>query len=165
MLSLENAFAEQDVVDFEDRVRKFLGPTGPLTFTAEPKIDGLSLSLRYEGGRLVQAATRGDGETGENVTANALTIADIPKSVTGAPAVMEVRGEVYMSHADFAALNERAAAVGGKAFCQSAQRRRRVAAPIGCHDHRRPAAAGFSPIPGASCPNRLALPRSLRCNA
>ncbi len=116
MLSLENAFADQDVADFEDRIAKFLGSGGPFTFTAEPKIDGLSLSLRYVGGRLVQAATRGDGETGENVTANALTIDDIPKTVTGAPQVMEVRGEVYMSHADFAALNDRQAQAGDKTF-------------------------------------------------
>jgi DNA ligase (NAD+) len=68
------------VADFEDRIRKYLGLTGPLSFTAEPKIDGLSLSLRYEGGRLVQAATRGDGEVGEDVTANARTIADIPQA-------------------------------------------------------------------------------------
>jgi DNA ligase (NAD+) len=116
MLSLENAFSDQDVLDFEDRVRKFLGASGPIAFTAEPKIDGLSLSLRYEGGSLVQAATRGDGETGENVTANAMTIADIPKSVSGAPDVMEVRGEVYMSHADFAALNARQTAAGDRQF-------------------------------------------------
>ena len=116
MLSLENAFADQDVLDFEDRIRKFLGVEGPIAFTAEPKIDGLSLSLRYEGGRLVQAATRGDGETGENVTANALTIADIPRQVINAPQVLEVRGEVYMSHADFAALNVRQAKTGDKTF-------------------------------------------------
>ena len=116
MLSLENAFADEDVQDFEDRIVKFLGLSGPVTFTAEPKIDGLSLSLRYENGRLVQAATRGDGETGENVTANAMTIADIPQTLAGAPQVLEVRGEVYMSHADFAALNARAEAAGDKTF-------------------------------------------------
>ena len=116
MLSLENAFDEADVDDFEDRVRKYLGYDGPLRFTAEPKIDGLSLSLRYEGGALVQAATRGDGEIGENVTENARTIADIPQKLTGAPAILEVRGEVYMSHADFQALNEGQAARGAKTF-------------------------------------------------
>ena len=116
MLSLENAFADQDVLDFGDRINKFLGLDGPIGFSAEPKIDGLSLSLRYQGGKLVQAATRGDGETGENVTANAMTIADIPKLVSGAPDIMEVRGEVYMSHADFAALNARPAADGDKTF-------------------------------------------------
>ena len=116
MLSLENAFDNADVADFEDRLRSFLGHTGPLSYTAEPKIDGLSLSLRYENGRLMQAATRGDGEVGENVTENARTIADIPQHLTGAPHVLEVRGEVYMSHADFAALNARQAAAGEKTF-------------------------------------------------
>jgi DNA ligase (NAD+) len=118
MLSLENAFSADEVREFDDRVRRFLGlaPDAPLAWLAEPKIDGLSLSLRYEGGRLVQAATRGDGETGENVTANARTIADIPQTVTGAPAVLEVRGEVYMRHADFARLNARAAAGEGRSF-------------------------------------------------
>ncbi|MEZ5797440.1 MAG: NAD-dependent DNA ligase LigA [Paracoccaceae bacterium] len=116
MLSLENAFDDGDVTDFDDRVRKYLGHSGALLYTAEPKIDGLSLSLRYEDGRLVQAATRGDGEVGENVTENALTIADIPARVAGAPAVLEVRGEVYMSHADFAALNDRQVARGEKTF-------------------------------------------------
>jgi len=116
MLSLENAFDAADVVDFEERVRKYLGHAGPLSFTAEPKIDGLSLSLRYEAGRLVQAATRGDGEVGENVTENARTITDIPQILTCAPDLLEVRGEVYMSHADFEALNARQTASGGKTF-------------------------------------------------
>ena len=116
MLSLENAFGPEDVADFDDRIRRFLGHKDAITYTAEPKIDGLSLSLRYEGGVLVQAATRGDGETGENVTDNARTIADIPARLTGAPAVLEVRGEVYMSHPDFAGLNARQAAKGEKIF-------------------------------------------------
>lgn len=116
MLSLENAFEDSDVADFEDRVRSFLGHSGPLSYTAEPKIDGLSLSLRYENGVLVQAATRGDGAVGENVTENARTITDIPHRVAGAPALMEVRGEVYMSHADFADLNTRQAEKGEKPF-------------------------------------------------
>ena len=118
MLSLENAFSDAELGDFDDRVRKYLnlGRTAPLLYTAEPKIDGLSLSLRYEAGRLVQAATRGDGEVGENVTQNALTVADIPQQISGAPAVLEVRGEVYMSHEDFAALNARQAAAGDKIF-------------------------------------------------
>lgn len=116
MLSLENAFDDTDVTDFEDRVRKYLNHSGALAFTAEPKIDGLSLSLRYESGILVQAATRGDGEVGETVTENARTIADIPQTLTGAPDILEVRGEVYMSHADFTALNTRQSAVGAKTF-------------------------------------------------
>jgi DNA ligase (NAD+) len=116
MLSLENAFDGSDVADFDDRVRRYLNLNGALSYTAEPKIDGLSLSLRYEGGRLVQAATRGDGEVGENVTANALTIKDIPRAIPDAPEVLEVRGEVYMSHADFAALNARQAERGEKPF-------------------------------------------------
>ncbi|TCO69765.1 NAD-dependent DNA ligase LigA [Rhodovulum euryhalinum] len=118
MLSLANAFAPEEIAEFDARIRRYLGlaPDAPLVYTAEPKIDGLSLSLRYEGGRLVQAATRGDGETGENVTANARTLADIPDRIDGAPEILEVRGEVYMSHADFEALNARQAAAGQKTF-------------------------------------------------
>ena len=116
MLSLENAFAAEEVAEFDDRIRRFLGFTGDVSYTAEPKIDGLSLSLRYENGVLIQAATRGDGEVGEDVTQNARTIADIPQRLTGAPDVLEVRGEVYMSHADFAALNDRQVAAGDKTF-------------------------------------------------
>ncbi|CUH88442.1 DNA ligase [Phaeobacter sp. CECT 5382] len=118
MLSLGNAFDDSDVADFDRSIRNYLGldNRAPLAFTAEPKIDGLSLSLRYENGCLIQAATRGDGTTGENVTANACTISDIPQQLIGAPEVLEVRGEVYMSHADFAALNARHEERGGKIF-------------------------------------------------
>jgi len=118
MLSLENGFSDADAQDFLARVRSFLGlpADAEVAVTAEPKIDGLSLSLRYEEGRLVTAATRGDGETGENVTANARSVAGIPQELTGAPALLEVRGEVYMSHADFAALNARQAAAGERPF-------------------------------------------------
>lgn len=118
MLSLGNAFSDEDVADFAATVRRFLGldPDAPLSFTAEPKIDGLSLSLRYERGVLVSAATRGDGSIGENVTANARTIRDIPERLDNAPELLEVRGEVYMLHDDFAALNERQSAAGAKAF-------------------------------------------------
>ncbi|KNG95570.1 NAD-dependent DNA ligase LigA [Pseudaestuariivita atlantica] len=118
MLSLANAFDRDDVAEFIAGIRRYLGldDDAPLAFTAEPKIDGLSLSLRYESGKLVQAATRGDGRVGENVTANARTIDDIPETLDGAPDILEVRGEVYMSHADFAALNARQAEAGAKPF-------------------------------------------------
>ena len=119
MLSLGNAFDGADVADFTGSVRRFLGMDAgaPLVCLAEPKIDGLSLSLRYENGALIEAATRGDGETGENVTRNARTLGDIPQRLTGTPpATLEVRGEVYMSHADFAALNARQQAAGSKTF-------------------------------------------------
>ena len=116
MMSLGNAFDAEEVSDFVSRIRSFLNlpDDAALAFTAEPKIDGLSLSLRYEHGKLVQAATRGDGTVGENVTANARTIADIPQELQGdAGAVVEVRGEVYMAHDDFARLN---ADGGGRTF-------------------------------------------------
>ena len=118
MLSLSNAFDAADVEDFVARLKKFLNlaPQSHMRMTAEPKIDGLSLAVRYEKGQLVHAVTRGDGETGEDVTANALTIADIPKSLSGAPDVLEVRGEVYMTHADFAALNAAQEQAGQKPF-------------------------------------------------
>ncbi len=118
MLSLANAFNQDDIVEFDLRTRKFLGLSEDslLSYSSEPKIDGLSLSLRYEDGELVTAATRGDGETGENVTANARTIEDIPTRLTNAPHILEVRGEVYMSHADFEALNLRQTKVGAKPF-------------------------------------------------
>ena len=118
MMSLGNAFTDEDVTDFDARVRKFLNVPDAqmLDYTAEPKIDGLSLSLRYEKGILVQAATRGDGETGENVTANALTLQDIPTNIEGAPDILEVRGEIYMSHSDFAKLNESQIAKDAKPF-------------------------------------------------
>lgn len=118
MLSLGNAFTDEDVTDFDDSIRRFLslGPDASLRYTAEPKIDGLSLSLRYENGALVQAATRGDGSVGENVTANASTIDDIPQTIQNAPDILEVRGEVYMSAKDFEALNSRQLEIGGKPF-------------------------------------------------
>lgn len=118
MLSLENAFSAEEVAEFVRRVRRFLSlaEEEPVALTAEPKIDGLSCSLRYEGGRLVLAATRGDGTVGEDVTPNARTIADIPQQLTGAPDVLEVRGEVFMSKEDFAALNQRQVESGGKVF-------------------------------------------------
>lgn len=120
MLSLANGFEDEEVVEFVERIRRFLQlkPETKLLFTAEPKIDGLSLSLRYEAGRLVSAATRGDGSVGEDVTANARTVDDIPHTLKGTkvPDVFEVRGEVYLSHRDFAAINERQAAAGKPLF-------------------------------------------------
>ncbi|MEM8577039.1 MAG: NAD-dependent DNA ligase LigA [Pseudomonadota bacterium] len=118
MLSLANAFDAEDVAEFDTSIRKYLGlgADATLAYTAEPKIDGLSLALRYEGGALVHAVTRGDGRVGENVTANARTVADIPERLEGAPDLLEVRGEVYMSHCDFEALNARQAEAGGKTF-------------------------------------------------
>ena len=119
MLSLGNAFDEADVTDFVGRIRRFLdwGADKPLTFTAEPKIDGLSCALRYEHGKLVLAATRGDGSEGEDVTVNVRTIADIPHRLEGKPPeVLEVRGEIYLRQDDFRALNEKQAAAAAKIF-------------------------------------------------
>ncbi len=114
MLSLGNIFADEEVEEFCARVRRFLGlsESAPLDIVAEAKIDGLSCSLRYENGELVQAATRGDGYEGEDVTANVRVVEAIPKRLKGAPKVFEARGEVYMLHADFEALNARQAAAG-----------------------------------------------------
>jgi DNA ligase (NAD+) len=120
MLSLDNAFAEQDVLDFAGRIRRFLKlrEDDRIDFSAEPKIDGLSMSLRYEGGELVTAATRGDGAEGEDVTANIRTLEDVPKKLKARnpPAICEVRGEVYMTKQAFLALNERQKASGDTIF-------------------------------------------------
>jgi DNA ligase (NAD+) len=120
MLSLGNAFSDDEVVEFVERVRRFLRLPAEekVVFTAEPKIDGLSCTLRYEGGRLVRGATRGDGAEGEDVTANVRTLADIPDELRGkrVPDICEVRGEVYMTKSAFVALNERQKAAGRQIF-------------------------------------------------
>lgn len=120
MLSLDNAFSEEDVEEFLGRIRRFLGleKDVELSVTAEPKIDGLSANILYENGKLVSGATRGDGRVGEDVTANLKTLPDIPHQLHGSgwPDRVEVRGEVYMSHADFASLNEREEDAGRKTF-------------------------------------------------
>jgi len=120
MLSLDNAFAEQDVIDFVGRIRRFLRlkEDDEIAFSAEPKIDGLSLSLRYEHGELVTGATRGDGTVGEDVTANVKTLEDIPQRLKrrAVPQVCEIRGEVYMTKGAFLALNKRQSEIGGQVF-------------------------------------------------
>jgi DNA ligase (NAD+) len=118
MLSLGNAFEAGDVTDFIDRVRRFLGlaETEAVEAVVEPKIDGLSCSLRYEKGRLVMAATRGDGTEGEDITANIRTVRDVPQTIGDAPDVLEVRGEIYMRRADFITMNERQASAGKPVF-------------------------------------------------
>ncbi|HEY4030210.1 MAG TPA: NAD-dependent DNA ligase LigA [Caulobacteraceae bacterium] len=120
MLSLDNAFSDEEAEEFDARIRRFLrlGPAEAVGYTAEPKIDGLSCSIRYENGVLVKAATRGDGRVGEDVTANVRTVADIPKRLLGSgwPEVIEIRGEVYLGHEEFAALNEAAAEAGQRTY-------------------------------------------------
>jgi DNA ligase (NAD+) len=120
MLSLGNAFAAEEVGEFVERVRRFLKLSAEeeVVFTAEPKIDGLSMSLRYERGKLVNAATRGDGAVGEDVTANIKTLKDVPQALKGKdiPDIAEIRGEVYMTKADFLALNERQKAAGKELY-------------------------------------------------
>ena len=110
MLSLNNAFSDEDIEDFAGRIRRFLQlpDNEPLAFMAEPKIDGLSCSLRYENGKLVQAATRGDGSIGENITANIRTIKNVPKELHKPyPAILEIRGEIFLERKDFIALNKK----------------------------------------------------------
>jgi len=119
MLSLDNAFSDEDAAEFDARVRRFLRlGDEPVTYTAEPKIDGLSCSILYERGQLVRAATRGDGRVGEDVTANVRTIAEIPERLAGSswPETIEVRGEVYLGHDEFAAMNAAAEAAGQKTY-------------------------------------------------
>jgi len=117
MLSLDNAFGATEFAEFCVRAKRFLGRTEPLVFVAEPKIDGLSISLTYEHGHFVRGATRGDGTEGEDVTANLRTIKSVPEKLHGeAPALIEIRGEVFMTKADFLALNQSQAEAGAKVF-------------------------------------------------
>ena len=152
MLSLDNAFAEADVVDFVGRIRRFLklGDDDAIDFSAEPKIDGLSMSLRYEGGELVTAATRGDGAVGEDVTANIRTLEDVPKKLKGrnVPEVCEVRGEVYMTkRASLALTSGRRPPATPFSPIRAIRRRAR------CARRTRPlpprGRSGSSPMPGA----------------
>jgi DNA ligase (NAD+) len=127
MLSLENAFETADFTEFEARIRRFLGlkTDSALAFVAEPKLDGLSISITYENGALIAAATRGDGFEGEEVTANIRTLASVPDQLKGAaPARIEIRGEVLMTKADFLALNEAQAAAGDRLFANGGGERR-----------------------------------------
>ena len=153
MLSLDNAFAEQDVVDFVARIRRFLklGEDEKLAFSAEPKIDGLSMSLRYEGGELVTAATRGDGAEGEDVTANIRTLKDVPQKLKGrnVPAVCEVRGEVYMTKHGLSGAQRTTEGGGRYHLRQSAQFRRRLAAAEGLRRSPPRARSASSLMPGA----------------
>ena len=141
MLSLAKAYTDQDVVDFIERGRRFFQRDEGLeiAFTAEPKIDGLSASLRYENGIFVQGATRGDGAVGEDITANLRTIRDIPERLAGSgwPQSIEIRGEVYMTYAEFQALKERSAATGGQDYVNP-RNTAGFAAPEGCFGHRQP---------------------------
>ena len=152
MLSLDNAFAEQDVRDFVGRIARFLklADDEPSHFSAEPKIDGLSMSLRYESGELVTAATRGDGAEGEDVTANIRTLKDVPHKLKGrnVPEICEVRGEVYMTKQAFLALNERQKAAGDTVF---ANPRNSAAGSLRQKDppSRRRGRSASSPMPGA----------------
>ena len=119
MLSLDNAFSDEDAAEFDARVRRFLRLSEePVAYTAEPKIDGLSCSIRYENGVLVQAATRGDGRIGEDVTANVRTLSEIPKRLAGSgwPEIIEVRGEVYLGNEEFAAMNAAAEAAAQRTY-------------------------------------------------
>ena len=156
MLSLDNAFAEADVRDFVGRIRRFLklDEDERIDFSAEPKIDGLSMSLRYEDGELVTAATRGDGAEGEDVTANIRTLEDVPKKLRGrnVPGICEVRGEVYMTKHAFLALNKKQIEAGEAPF---ANPRNSAAGSLRQKDrlhHRLAPARLSSPMPGGRCP-------------
>ena len=148
MLSLDNVFDPAGFAEFGARARRFLGlKEGPLSLVAEPKIDGLSISLTYRDGRFASGATRGDGSTGEDVTANLRTMRAVPERLEGpCPALIEVRGEVFMTKADFLALNAAQAEAGGKVLPNPATRRRGRCASL-TPGSRRGAGWGCSPTP------------------
>ena len=143
-MSLDNAFTEAELHAWGDRLQRRLDEgDGPVDvgYVCEPKIDGLAISIRYEGGRFVQAATRGDGRTGEDVTANIATLDEVPADLgRKAPPVLEIRGEVYMSMPAFAALNAASGGEGPAPLREPPQRGRRCAAPEGLVDHGQPRA-------------------------
>ena len=153
MLSLAKAYTDQDVIDFVERGKRFFERDKDLelVFTAEPKIDGLSASLRYENGVFVRGATRGDGTVGEDITANLKTIADIPHKLKGKgwPAVIEIRGEVYMTYAEFQALKARSAAAGGQDYVNPRNTAAGSLRQKDPADHRHRATSASSPMRGA----------------
>ena len=153
MLSLDNAFAEEDVVDFVGRIRRFLRlpDDEEIVFSAEPKIDGLSMSLRYEDGELVTGATRGDGAEGEDVTANVKTLEDIPKRLKGrgVPAVCEVRGEVYMTKARVPRAQPQAGGGRQASFMSIRATPRPARCVSSTRRSRRRGRSASSPMPGA----------------
>ena len=153
MLSLDNAFSDEDVTDFVTRIRRFLNlkEDEPVVFTAECKIDGLSMNLRYEKGELVNAATRGDGAEGEDVTANIRTMKEVPDKLKGKniPPVCEVRGEVYMTKADFLALNKRQAETGGQIYVNPRNTAAGSLRPLDPSITAYAQPAFLSPMPGA----------------
>jgi hypothetical protein len=164
MLSLSNAFDDEDVAEFFSGIRRFLkelqdDPAALIEVVAEPKIDGLSIALRYEGGRFVQGATRGDGTVGEDVTANLRTVTDLPQGLKGqVPEILEVRGEVYMARDDFLALNAAQEAAGGKVFANPRNAAAGSLRPLRLRRRRDQRAGGRQPLGFPRPPTGLRLP-------
>lgn len=166
MLSLGDVFSLEEVDEFAVGVKRFLNVSEDIEFMAEPKIDGLSFSARYEHGRFVQGATRGDGTTGEDITANLKTIRQLPQKLPdGVPDVLEVRGEVYMAKADFLALNQKYETEHKKNFCQSAQCGSRLAPPARRFDYGRTQFEPFCLHLGGKCPGAAGIRRPNFSNA